>query len=109
MKAYGRASIKNSWMRHSTSNGCARCLAQEYKSSGYNLRRLTTDQTQKLNANLSQMRQQQVGVEQYEWVTSEDERVRPTHSDNNRRMFDWSNPPGATGHPGHDVMCQVLC
>ena len=81
-------------------------LAQEYKSSGYNLRRLTRDQTQKLNANLSQMRQQQAGVEQYEWKTSEDERVRPTHSDNNGRIFDWSNPPGATGHPGHDVMCR---
>ena len=81
-------------------------LAQEYKSSGYNLRRLTRDQTQKLNADLNQLRQQQVGVTHYIWRTSEDERVRPTHEDNNGKEFAWASPPLATGHPGNDVQCR---
>ena len=81
-------------------------LAQEYKSSGYNLRRLTRDITQKANADLNQLRQQQVGVTHYIWRTSEDERVRPTHEENNGKTFAWASPPLATGHPGNDVQCR---
>ena len=81
-------------------------LAQEYKSSGYNLRRLTRDITQKANADLNQLRQQQVGVTHYIWRTSEDERVRPTHEENNGKEFAWASPPLATGHPGNDVQCR---
>ena len=73
-------------------------LAQEYKSSGYNLRRLTRDQTQKLNANLSQMRQQQAGVEQYE---VEDIRGREgstySFNDNNGRIFQLGKPTIGNG------------
>ena len=37
-------------------------LQEEFKSSGYNLRRITRDQTQKLNADLTeQLRQGSVG------------------------------------------------
>ena len=83
-------------------------LRDEYKSSGYNLRRITRDQTSKTVGNLTQIRQQQLGVEQYEWVTSQDERVRPSHSANSGLLFDWHNPPGATGHPGEDIMCRCV-
>ena len=81
---------------------------REYGSSGYNLRRITRDQTQKLNANLNEQRQRQLGVTQYEWQTAEDERVRPTHSDNNGKIFDWANPPPTTGHPGTDIQCRCV-
>ena len=78
----------------------------EYGSTNYNLRRLTRDQTQKMNASLNEMRQRDLGVEKYIWRTSEDERVRPTHSDNNGKTFDWTNPPPVTQHPGSDVLCR---
>ena len=78
----------------------------EFGSTNYNLRRLTRDQTQKMNANLNEYRQRDIGVTQYIWRTSEDERVRPTHSDNNGKVFDWVNPPLTTGHPGQDVQCR---
>ena len=58
-------------------------LRREYKSSGYNLRRLTRDQTSKLTGQLNQARQTELGIGQYRWETSGDERVRPTHNDNN--------------------------
>ena len=83
-----------------------RLLQREFGSSGYNLRRLTRDITQKANADLNQLRQQQVGVTHYIWRTSEDERVRPTHEENNGKEFAWASPPLATGHPGFDVQCR---
>ena len=80
-------------------------LRREYKSSGYNLRRLTRDQTSKLTGQLNQARQTELGIGQYRWETSGDERVRPTHNDNNGQTFAWDSPPPVTGHPGEDVQC----
>ena len=85
-----------------------RVLRDEFKSSGYNLRRITRDQTSKMTGQLTQLRHQQLGIQGYIWVTSEDERVRPTHQFNNGRAFRWDAPPGETGHPGHDVLCRCV-
>ena len=81
-------------------------LKHQFKSSGYNLRRLTRDQTNKTIGGLTQIRQQQLGVEHYQWLTSQDERVRPSHVANSGRLFDWATPPPDTGHPGHDILCR---
>lgn len=81
-------------------------LRGEYRSSGYNLRRLTRDQTSKMTGQLTQMRHQQLGVEYYRWLTSQDERVRATHRDNSGHIFNWGEPPPDTGHPGNDVQCR---
>lgn len=63
------------------------------------------DQVSKLNADLTQAKQTKLGVKQYQWVSSGDERVRPTHAANNGKVFDWDKPP-ATGHPGEDYQCR---
>ena len=79
------------------------------KSFGITHRRaklIARDQTQKLNSSLTKLRQQQVGVEEYEWQTSLDERVRPTHRANEGKIFRWDSPPPITGHPGHDINCR---
>ncbi|MFK5165309.1 minor capsid protein, partial [Propionibacterium freudenreichii] len=39
---------------------------------------IARDQTLKTNANISQLRQQNVGVTHYFWISSRDERVRGT-------------------------------
>jgi len=83
-------------------------LAKSYKAAGFNLRRIVRDQTQKLVSELNEVRQQQVGVEQYRWSTSGDDRVRPTHADNNGLVFRWDSPPAGTGHPGSDIMCRCI-
>ena len=82
-----------------------RLLQREFGSSGYNLRRLTRDITQRLNADLNELRQRQVGVESYYWRGSEDERERPTHVENNNKVFRWDTPspitgPARQGEPG---------
>jgi SPP1 gp7 family putative phage head morphogenesis protein len=67
---------------------------------------IARDQTAKLNGQLTQERQQDIGVESYVWRTMGDERVRDTHDDNDGETFAWDNPPVETGHPGEDYQCR---
>ena len=83
-------------------------LRDEYQSSGYNVRRLTRDQTSKLVGQLNHARQTEVGIDRYRWLTSQDERVRPSHINNSGQIFSWADPPADTGHPGEDVMCRCV-
>lgn len=83
-------------------------LRSQYGSAGYNVRRLTRDQTNKLIGDLNQARQTEVGIERYEWLTSQDERVRPRHVRNSGLIFSWDNPPPDTGHPGEDIQCRCV-
>lgn len=82
----------------------SKILADTYGYTGYQLRRIARDQNNKLIGNLNEARQRQVGISEYEWGTSEDERVRPTHRENDGRRFSWDDPP-PTGHPGFEVQC----
>ena len=77
-------------------------------SIGYNLRRITRDQTNKLTGEMSRLRQTAAGITQYFWQTSEDDRVRETHEEKNGILFDWGLPPQDTGHPGEDIQCRCV-
>ena len=67
---------------------------------------IARDQTSKMNGAFNQARQQSLGIEQYEWQTSGDERVRDTHAANDGKVFRWDEPPEETGHPGEDILCR---
>jgi len=41
----------------------------------------------------------------YIWRTRGDPQVRPSHIENNGKVFAWDNPP-ETGHPGEDYNCR---
>jgi SPP1 gp7 family putative phage head morphogenesis protein len=69
---------------------------------------IARDQTAKMNAAFNEERQTSVGISHYEWQTAGDERVRPTHADNEGKIFAWDDPPEETGHPGHDVNCRCV-
>lgn len=69
---------------------------------------IARDQVAKLNAAVSQARQERIGVTNYFWRTSRDERVRPTHKDNADKKFAWDDPPSKTGHPGEDIQCRCM-
>ena len=61
---------------------------------------------QKLDiGNLTELRQTSIGVTDYVWSTSGDERVRPEHAARNGKVYKWSEPP-AGGHPGEDIQCR---
>lgn len=71
-------------------------------------RLIARDQSSKLNSALSQQRQQNLGIEEYIWRTSGDERVRDDHKANNGKTFRWDQPPKKTGHPGQDIQCRCI-
>ena len=81
-------------------------VRDEYGSQGYNARRITRDQASKLNGQLVEHRQRQLGIIKYKWRTSDDERVRDSHAENDKKIFEWANPPPDTGHPGQDIQCR---
>lgn len=77
-----------------------------FKKAETRAKLIARDQIAKLNGNLTMIRQQGVGVDEYIWRTSLDERVRKTHRDNEGKKFNWNRPPDITGHPGQDYQCR---
>lgn len=71
---------------------------------------LARDQVGKLNGNLAELRQTNLGVKKYIWRNSQDRRVRTTHRNapvgNGNKTFSWNNAPSDTGHPGEDFQCR---
>ena len=85
----------------------SRVLSTEFQSTGYNLRRLTRDQTGKAIGQLTQARHRQIGIEEYTWRTSQDERVRPSHAALDGTRQRWDSPP-SVGHPKEDIQCRCV-
>jgi SPP1 gp7 family putative phage head morphogenesis protein len=72
---------------------------------------LARDQTNKLNGELTQLRQESLGIKEYIWRTSGDDRVRQMHIDLDGTRQKWSDPPvtnpaGDRNHPGFDYQCR---
>jgi SPP1 gp7 family putative phage head morphogenesis protein len=66
------------------------------------------DQVSKLNGQLNELRQTDLGITDYVWRTAGDERVRESHAENDGETFGWDDPPEETGHPGEDINCRCI-
>ena len=71
---------------------------------------LARDQTANLSAAIAQQRMESLGVEEYQWSTVGDSRVRQEHADLDGTIHKWSQPPvasdaGDRGHPGELWQC----
>lgn len=66
---------------------------------------IANDQIGKLNAQLTEQRQRQIGVEEYTWRGVLDERERDEHVSREGQVFSWSKPP-EDGHPGMPIRCR---
>ena len=80
---------------------------------------IARDQTSKMNAAFVEARNKDLGVEEYVWRTSKDQRVvgnpaglypKPTalhgnHHAREGKVYEWNNPP-YDGHPGQAIMCR---
>jgi len=85
---------------------------------------IARDQTVKLNASLTKLRQEDLGITEYQWQTSGDERVRASHRAIDGMICRWDDPtvyrkPGEKkwhkrpttmpqNHPGGDVQCRCV-
>lgn len=72
---------------------------------------IARDQVNKLNGELTQLRQTGLGIEKYTWRDSGDGRVRQRHRDLDGTIQSWNDPPvtndaGDTNHPGGDYQCR---
>lgn len=102
-----------------------RSLAGQIKEeTGISTRRakfIARDQTAKMNAQFNQVRQQDLGIEEYIWRTAGDQRVvgNPSglfpksnrvhgdHYSRNGKVFRWDTPP-VDGHPGIPINCRCV-
>lgn len=66
---------------------------------------IARDQISKLNGDIAEAQQTDLGITQYVWRTSLDERVRESHAILEGETFDWDDPP-EPGHPGEDFSCR---
>ena len=54
---------------------------------------------------INQLRQDDLGIEQYIWRSRDDAKVRNSHADYDDRVFRWGHPPTG-GHPGEAHNCR---
>lgn len=82
-----------------------RALAEAMGITQRRARIIARDQTHKMNAVLTRIRNQQLGIDGYIWYTRRDDRVRKLHREREGKKFSWDKPP-ADGHPGYPVGCR---
>lgn len=76
---------------------------------------IARDQVNKFNGSLTELRQKNAGIEEYEWMTSGDSRVREDHKILHGTIQRWDKPPitvrsgkraGERNHPSMDIQCR---
>lgn len=80
-------------------------ILKRFKVSEKKAALIARDQVNKINGQLNRMRQTNLGIDQYIWRTSRDERVREKHLQREGQIFSWNEPPDG-GHPGQEVNCR---
>ena len=100
--------VSQGTMRGKSSGGIIKDILALGKSTKKRAKLIARDQTQKVNAAITQGRQTNLGVTEYIWRTSSDERVRESHKAHNGKRFKWNDPPKDTGHPGEDIQCRCI-
>ena len=104
--------VQNTVMQAMVRGSLNKDLAAQVKDLGKTTEKramfIARDQSSKLNAALTQARHEEVGIKKYMWSASLDERVRESHAEKDGQIFEYSNPPADTGHPGHDFNCRCV-
>ena len=92
--------------RGTNGDALRKILQERYGVSRSRAELIARDQIAKLNGQIAEARQRELGITEYRWSTVGDERVRESHAAKDGRIFRWSDPPADTGHPGQDFSCR---
>jgi SPP1 gp7 family putative phage head morphogenesis protein len=95
----------------------AKSLAQQFDVTERRAKMIARDQTAKINGDLNRMRQTDAGFPFFQWMDSEDSRVRDRHeylanhlTAYGKGIYRWDNPPlsdrGVPIIPGSDFQCR---
>lgn len=93
---------------HEGRTDLAAVLSNRYGVATSNAKRIARTEVAKLNSQITEARQTEVGIRRYEWQTSEDERVRPEHAELNGTIRAWNDPHPTEGHPGTAINCRCV-
>ena len=72
---------------------------------------IARNETSNINASINKRRQENLGIEEFKWVTSADERVRDSHARLNGKVFSWDDLPvvdGVKTSPGQPINCRCV-
>lgn len=109
-----RAKVKLNLSDGARTDRLAKVIEVEFGVSKRKARIIAATETSQLVSDFREIRYRSLGSSEYDWSTSGDEKVRPTHGESNNhrvlngRRFPWASPPvvdSATGrrcHPGQD-------
>jgi len=97
----------------------AKQLQQQFGITQRRARFIAKDQTAKINGDLNEKRQKAIGGEYFQWIDSDDERVRHSHSEIANRItaygkgiYRWDDLPmndkGVRTKPGSDYGCRCI-
>lgn len=94
----------------SSSAALRKKMTDEFGIADRRAKLIARDQTAKINSDLNRIRQEQAGIEAYDWMTSQDERVRPLHREIDGRRYEWGKPTGAEQGlpPGQPIQCRCV-
>ena len=81
-------------------------IREEGESAGYNLQRITRDQSNKASGQLTRARHKQLGITEYIWRAISDDRVRDSHAALNDTRQSWDEPVPGEGFPGEAILCR---
>lgn len=80
-------------------------IREEFDITDRRAKLIARDQIGKLNGQLTELRQEQIGVTEYTWRGILDARERPEHVAREGKVFSWAKPPD-DGHPGEPIHCR---
>lgn len=89
-------------------------IQHNYQVSKSKAEFLARQETSLLLSKFHESRYRQIGLDEYRWSTSNDERVRHDHELLDGKVFRWDDPPvvdratGRKGHPGEDFGCRCV-
>lgn len=107
-----RGIVLKGYQNGETTTAIVKKIQRAYSVDRRHAQLLARDQIAKLNGDITQQQQRDAGVTEYEWSTSGDSRVRPSHAALNHKRFNWDDPPvvdaktGRKCHPGKDYQCR---
>jgi SPP1 gp7 family putative phage head morphogenesis protein len=109
-------SIYNSIRQGERYTTVAKNIEDQFDMSESRAELIARDQIGKLNGEMTQRRQESIGVDEYTWRTAKDDRVRgnpegkypdakPSHYAREGKRYKWDKPPEG-GHPGIAIQCR---
>lgn len=109
-----RAKIQDETFKGNRAASLEAMIKQNYGVSRRKAEFLARQETSLLLSKYRESRYAEIGVTEYKWSTSHDERVRSSHRHLNGKIFSFAFPPvtdpktGARNNPGEDFNCRCV-